>query len=253
MHVKPLRSLLFPAVLTCTILFCLQAEGMDYYQILDAGPPQVTHEGVLFTYKPGRVMPRYVMVSGSFDNWRNAHMMTRNEYGIFSYLYDEEGKRGIILDERLYQYRYLVDGVWITDPLNPETAFDRYGTPLSVFRVRFPIIKSQKNPVPIGGRVYIFYYDNPYARQVFLVGDFNNWNPYSHPFRKNRAGLWEIEIDLPDGNYSYRFIVDGEQMVDPLGRNIRYDRFNQELTFIRIPLNRMDEEERTGVLSQVLE
>jgi 1,4-alpha-glucan branching enzyme len=253
MHGKPLKALVFPAVLICVTLFSTHVQGMDFHQIFDAGPPQVTHEGVLFTYKPGAVMPRYVMVSGSFDNWRTAHMMTRNEYGIFSYLYNEEGKKGVILDVHTYQYRYLVDGVWITDPLNSATEYDRYGTPLSAFRVEQPIMKRQKNPIHVDDNIYVFYFDDPYARQVFLVGDFNNWNPYSHPFKRNRDGLWEIEIDLAEGDYSYRFIVDGQHTVDPLGRNIRYDRFDRELTRLRIPLERMEEEEKPGVLSLVLE
>jgi hypothetical protein len=253
MHVKPLKVLPFPAILIFLILLNSHVQGMDFYHIFDAGPPRVTDEGVLFTYKPGRVMPRYVMVSGSFDNWRTTHMMSRNEHGVFSFLYDEEGKRGVILDARTYQYRYLIDGVWITDPLNSATEYDRYGTTLSAFRVERPIMKSQKNPIHVGGTAYVFYFDDPYARQVFLVGDFNNWNPYSHPLKKTRAGLWEIEIDLPAGDYSYRFIVDGQHTVDPLGRNIRYDRFDRGLTRLRIPLERMKEEEKPGIISLMYE
>ena len=30
----------------------------------------------------------------------------------------------------------------------------------------------------------IFTLAAPGANEVFLVGDFNNWNPYSHPHRK---------------------------------------------------------------------
>jgi 1,4-alpha-glucan branching enzyme len=254
MHVKPLKALLVPITVLCAVLCSLHAQGMDLYNVFDAEPPRVTHEGVLFTFKPGRVMPRYVMVSGSFDNWQTAHMMVKNEHGIFSYLYHAEGTRGVILDARTYQYRYLVDGVWITDPVNPRTEYDRYGTPLSTFSVGRPIIKRQKNPVHVKGTVYVFYFDDPYARQVLLVGDFNNWNPYSHPLKKNRAGLWEIEIDLPPGEYSYRFIVDGKHTVDPLGLNIRYDRFDRELTHLLIPLERMEEEEeKTGIRSLVFQ
>jgi len=253
MRIKQIKSILFPVTLACMVLFSLNVQGMDFYQIFDAGPPRVTDEGVLFTYKPGRIMPRYVMVSGSFDNWRTMHMMTRNEYGVYAFLYGDVGKRGIILDAETYRYRYLVDGVWITDPLNVRKERDQYGTPLSSFRVDQPIIKRQKNPIHVEGTTYVFYYEAPYARKVFMVGDFNNWNPYSHPLRRNRSGLWEIEIDMPEGEYTYRFIVDGKAVVDPLGRNIRYDRFDQELTRLLIPLERMKEEEKPPLLTLPLE
>jgi len=52
---------------------------------------------------------------------------------------------------------------------------------------------------------------------------------------------------------SSAFIVDGKAVVDPLGRNIRYDRFDQELTRLLIPLERMKEEEKPPLLTLPLE
>jgi hypothetical protein len=253
MRIKFTRIILFPATLVCMALFSLHVQGMDFYQIFESGPPQITDEGVLFTYKPGMIMPRYVMVSGDFDNWRTTHMMTRNELNIFAFLFDEVGPRGIILDRGVYRYRFLVDGVWITDPMNDDVSYDKLGTALSRFSVERPIIVRQKNPIHVEGTSYIFYLDMPRAKQVHILGDFNNWNPYSHPMRMNRRGWWEIEIDLPDGDYSYRFIVDGTHVTDPMGRNIRFDRFNRELTRLLIPLERMEEEERPELFALPLE
>ena len=51
MHVKPLKPLLVPAILLYVILCSLHVQGMDLYNILDAEPPRVTDEGVLFTFK----------------------------------------------------------------------------------------------------------------------------------------------------------------------------------------------------------
>jgi 1,4-alpha-glucan branching enzyme len=253
---KFLKTALFPVALACIMLFSPTVEGMDFYQIFDAGPPEVTSEGILFTYKPVKRMPRYIMVSGEFDNWQTLHMMTKNDQGVFAYLYDEiqehtdTGKRGIIIDRGQYSYRYLVDGVWITDPLNMKKIYDQYGTELSYFTVKKPVIKRQANPIHIGGTRYVFYFENTRVQSVYLVGDFNNWNPYSHPMkspRHSRSGIWEIEIDLPEGQYSYRFIVDGKHRVDPLGRNIMKDRFSRELTTLLIPLELMVETEKPSI------
>ncbi|MBW6491570.1 MAG: alpha amylase C-terminal domain-containing protein [Lentimicrobium sp.] len=35
----------------------------------------------------------------------------------------------------------------------------------------------------------------PAAHQLFLSGDFNDWNPGTHPLKKNHDGVWEIFLD----------------------------------------------------------
>ena len=252
-----LNTALFSLTLVFAIFFTPIVQGMDFYQIREAGPPDITDEGVLFTYEPEKRMPRYVMVSGSFDNWKSLHMMTKNDVGVFTYLYNEvqnhtdAGKRGVVLGKGQYSYRYLIDGVWVTDPLNRKKTHDTYGTELSQFLVKTPVIKRQRNPLHIEDTLYIFYYEQPRVKNVYLIGDFNNWNPYSHPMHRNERGWWEIEIDLPHGEYSYRFIVDGKHRVDPMGRNIRHDRFDRELTRLIIPLELMAEEEKPTIFQQL--
>ncbi len=54
-----------------------------------------------------------------------------------------------------------------------------------------------------------FFIDYGQARQVALVGDFNQWNPRQH--RLHRAGgseRWSIVVQLPAGLHKYAFIVD---------------------------------------------
>jgi 1,4-alpha-glucan branching enzyme len=55
----------------------------------------------------------------------------------------------------------------------------------------------------------------PQARSVFLAGSFNQWNPSSHPLKKDRQGIWKISLPLNPGRYEYRFFVDGEWQNDP--------------------------------------
>ncbi len=35
----------------------------------------------------------------------------------------------------------------------------------------------------------------PQARALYLTGDFNNWEPFSHPLKKNDFGVWEIFLE----------------------------------------------------------
>jgi hypothetical protein len=52
------------------------------------------------------------------------------------------------------------------------------------------------------------------AREVYLIGDFNNWDMYGLPMYSTDTG-WEIRLDLPPGKHYYKFIVDGHWTADP--------------------------------------
>ena len=54
----------------------------------------------------------------------------------------------------------------------------------------------------------------PEAQNVFLVGDFNNWDVNSHPLKASK-GTWKTSIKLMPGRYEYRFLVDGDWQNDP--------------------------------------
>jgi hypothetical protein len=68
--------------------------------------------------------------------------------------------------------------------------------------------------------VKIFFYYPP-ARNVAVTGDFNDWNADGVPLKAaGKPGVWETELRLPPGVYSYNFIVDGELLVpDPNSPN----------------------------------
>lgn len=210
--------------------------GIDLYAIREAGPPQVTSDGILFTYKPEKEMPEKVMVGGDFDNWRDLHRMEKGDFGVFVFLYNKRDERGIVLREGFYRYRYLIDGIWFNDPHSDALLYDSKGTALSFFVLPKPIIVVDYNPLHLGRNDYIFYYKNDKAKSVAILGDFNNWNPYSHPMKKNLAGLWEIVLDIPPGQYVYRFVVDGNYRNDPLGRAVVYDIFDNAFTRLEVPL-----------------
>lgn len=68
--------------------------------------------------------------------------------------------------------------------------------------------------------VKIFFYYPP-AQKVAVTGDFNDWNADGVPLKAaGKPGLWETELRLPPGVYSYNFIVDGELLIpDPNSTN----------------------------------
>ncbi|KAK2529847.1 Gbe1 [Columba livia] len=50
----------------------------------------------------------------------------------------------------------------------------------------------------------------PGAEAVFLTGDFNGWNPFSHPYKKMEYGKWELFI--PPGQDGYPPVPHGSKL-----------------------------------------
>ena len=58
------------------------------------------------------------------------------------------------------------------------------------------------------------YSANPNARQVYLVGDFTDWNPTALPMSK-QGEKFVKRVQLQPGEHQYKFFVDGEWQTDP--------------------------------------
>ena len=59
-----------------------------------------------------------------------------------------------------------------------------------------------------------------HAQSVSLVGDFNEWNPASHPMKRMPDGAWMRSVDLKHGHHRYAFLVDGKLTLDPRAQGI---------------------------------
>jgi 5'-AMP-activated protein kinase regulatory beta subunit len=70
-----------------------------------------------------------------------------------------------------------------------------------------------------------FSFESSNAKEVILMGDFNNWNPKKHPMKKDNSGKWTKDVILPPGQYEYKFLVDGQWKEDPQNERIRPNRF----------------------------
>lgn len=57
--------------------------------------------------------------------------------------------------------------------------------------------------------------DHP-ARTIFLAGSFNSWNPQGTAMEDSDGdGEWSAQVTLGDGEYHYKFVVDGSWRHDP--------------------------------------
>ena len=94
-----------------------------------------------------------------------------------------------------------MDGQWITDPLKPNAL------------ISFRQIISHNSTKPYVSILKGF----ANAKNVSIAGDFNNWDPQAYSMRKDGED-WVFSVHLSAGKHLYKFIVDGEWILDPANK-----------------------------------
>ena len=57
-------------------------------------------------------------------------------------------------------------------------------------------------------------------REVFLAGSFNDWDTSVIPLKfTKRLKTFGVNLDIPPGDYEYKFVVDGVWKMDPCNPN----------------------------------
>jgi len=140
---------------------------------------------------PQHEKAKKVFLAGSFNSWSiNEIPFNRIEGGWELPVYLKDGT---------YAYKYIVDKEWITDPTNVDVRLDALG--------------NQNSFVSFGKAFHFELKGQQNAKQVILAGSFNNWSENELVMKKSAQG-WELDYVLPSGNYEYKFIVDGNWMLD---------------------------------------
>lgn len=141
-----------------------------------------------------------IVLSGTFNYWNEqAFVMTKTESG---------WEISIHLKPGFYEYKFIVDGEWITDPKNPNVVENEFSEYNSYLDVLTPVTFSLHN-----------YAD---AEDVYLAGSFNDWHENSLRMEKTDTA-WTLTLDLIGGKHHYKFIVDGEWILDPDNALKEYD------------------------------
>ena len=158
-------------------------------------------ESVLFELN-GFADAEKVVLAGEFNAWNeNELIMTKTDNG---------WKYSLALGAGSYQYKFIVDGVWTLDPNNAITM----GAGDYVNSVR--IIKPN----------YTFKLSGfADAEDVRIAGSFNNWDRFG-PTLTRKNGVWQIDLYVRPGKLTYKFVVDGEFILDPDNPLWEQNRFN---------------------------
>ena len=78
----------------------------------------------------------------------------------------------------------------------------------ALFKKTKPAPAAKENGVPI-------QFIAPTAKDVCVVGTFNDWQASATPLKPGTGGVWMGELKLKPGRYEYLFVVDGKWMPDP--------------------------------------
>lgn len=176
---------------------------VDREWILDPGNPVVRPDGrgnynsfigigdTIFFRLNGYTDAEEVVLAGSFNAWNPGELfMTKTDNG---------WELPYVLAPGNYEYKFVVDGRWITDPGNPYTTGT--GDFINSFLAYEP-----------NHTFNLEYF--PAAESVIVTGSFNGWSQNDYRMIK-RDGIWHFELHLKPGKYLYKLIVDGEWILDP--------------------------------------
>jgi len=151
-----------------------------------------------------------VILAGTFNDWNEAELrMDKTSAG---------WKISYALSPGNYEYKFIVDGEWITDPDNPY--FIYHGDYTNSF-----IVIEQNHTFRLS--------DFDGAKNVIVTGSFTGWSETNNRMiRKNDE--WIFPIHLEPGKYTYKFIVDGEWILDPNNSLYEENEYGTDNSFIWI-------------------
>lgn len=160
---------------------------------------------------------RKVFLAGTFNNWSPNALEMENKGPYF--------ETSLPLKPGVYEYKFVVDGIWKEDPFNGRKVPDGYGGFNSQFEltekgellytvgIRTPATPAKldwKGPEYTSEGILFRFYA-PEAQVVYLAGTFNNWAPTGLAMKQDENGVWSVKIQLIPGNYQYKFVVNGTQ------------------------------------------
>jgi 1,4-alpha-glucan branching enzyme len=79
-----------------------------------------------------------------------------------------------------------------------------------------------------------FYCAAPDAKEVFIAGDFNDWDMKSHPMHRQPDGTWFTQLALAHGHHHYWFVVDGKPTLDPRAQGIGRNEMNEKVSLVAV-------------------
>lgn len=208
-----LLSTLF--LISLTFMFSAEQEGfvinslslhIRITEMVKSEPPFIVGGNLIFTYTPSKQSVRHVGIAFENEYFSKIHDLYKNENGVYFFIYQYPKEKSI-------NYKFIEDGIWILDTSSKKTITDKNYIQLSSFEIPDKNVKEHLSPI-IEGRKTTFKIRGRESSQIYLTGDFNNWNPFLYKLDEESPGYYSITLDLPKGKYGYYYIYNGERVLD---------------------------------------
>ena len=197
--------------------------------------PEVFEDGVIFTAPS---TPRRVGISFAHEDFAKVHWFEKMLKAKDELTPEEEKSKneedryrdsGILFhvlktvppEIRELEYRLVIDGLWTTDPLNPQYHIDQKS---GIVRSMIVMPEFKKVPTAFDGPpgTLTFNYQAPSGETVTVAGSFNGWDPFMYELRETKPGVYSLTLPLPPGTYHYVFFHRGQRILDPYNHNRVY-------------------------------
>ena len=150
-----------------------------------------------------------VSVAGEFNDWSTYKWrmvkVDKDSYELRKKLSDFDHQFS-------WEFKYVINNsLWAEPNKNYPNATRAYknGHRLSAYNLRMFTAHPD-----VEGNATFWLNGYPNAKKVILAGSFNKWDEEAFHMKRIN-GHWELTVQLPPGEYEYRFIVDGHWMEDP--------------------------------------
>ena len=175
------------------------------HEIEEPGAPVITEDYIIFTAGTDH---RNVGIVFDFENYQTIHpfqiLMKTDEDGNKTpvhmfYCYERKHKIENI------RYRLIMDGLWTTDPLNPDKVYDDsvnlYFSRVSNLGKVYEYTEQTKDDA------IRFIYKGEEGLDLHLAGTFSNWDPWIYSLEETSPGFYELSLPLPSGKYYYNYYI----------------------------------------------
>lgn len=184
-----------------------------------ATQPVVSDNYIVFTENPG---PRFVGIVFDFENYKTIHpYQIHKTYdidgnvtnSIMFYMLDRPA------DLTEISYRLIIDGLWTSDPINPDKTYDETAG-ITLSHVNIGSTLPEVTYTKADGTKFI--YNGEPGQTVRLSGTFTNWDSWIYQLEETSPGFYELNLPLPAGKYYYNYYLGMNAVVDKTNPNRAY-------------------------------
>ena len=174
-----------------------------------AEAPRIQDRKLILTWQ-GDTRPRYVAAAFQHEAFRQKHLFWRNQNGVYFLVMDLAPDAPSTLE-----YRLIVDGLWQGDPTNSDRFQNEQGITLNRVSLKTTDKPMRDGPVQgYFGTVEFSYRGKP-GQQISIVGNFNQWDPFTHFLEEASPGEYHIKLTIPPGMLLYEFVAGTRTFLDP--------------------------------------